>query len=142
MCFGLISGPGEVHVALSFVPFHGPGPSVSETDGQGMCLYMFRGQTRPTQQGSSSHQQLTSTSSSGHVQRHNPSLLSFPLNWHKVSDMTIAHRPQLSLESNRNVFDLHASSVYKHLCIVVSWGDFSHHYFHYRFSNESLSLFR
>lgn len=34
----LISGPGEVHVALSFVPFREPGPSVSETDGPGMCL--------------------------------------------------------------------------------------------------------
>lgn len=33
------------------------------------CVYMFRGQARLTQQGSSSHQQLTSTSSSGHVQR-------------------------------------------------------------------------
>lgn len=94
------SGPGEVHIAFSFVPFCEPGPSVSETDGQGMCLYMFRGQARPTQQGSSSHQQSTSTSSSGHVQRHKPSLFPLPPNWHEVSDKIIDHRPQLSIRSS------------------------------------------
>lgn len=68
-------------------------PSVCGTDGWGLCLYMFRGQARPTQQGSSSHQRLTSTSSSGHVQRQNPSLLSSPLNWHEVSDIKTTHKP-------------------------------------------------
>lgn len=107
-------------------------PSVSETDGRGMCLCMFRGQARPTQQGSSSHQWLTSTSSSGHVQRQNPALLSFLLNWHTVSDMTTAHRPQFSLESTRfyamvALFTCHCEC----LCLVVNWRDFCDYYFHY-----------
>lgn len=55
-----------------FCPVRSTWRVVSETDGPGMHLYMFRGQARPARQGSSSHQQLTSTSSSGHVQRHNP----------------------------------------------------------------------
>lgn len=71
----LISGPGEVQTAPFLCPVWPTWPIISETDGPGMCLYMFRGQARPAQQGSSSHQRLTSTSSSGHVQRHNPCLL-------------------------------------------------------------------
>lgn len=123
LCFGFISLPGEVHTPLSFVPFRWPGSSVSETDGREMFLYMFRGQARPTQQGSSSHQRLTSTSSSVHVQRHNPSLLSFPLNWHEVSDITIAQRPQSQIEMY-SIFMLVLFTCHcECLCMVVIWWD-------------------
>lgn len=42
---------GEVHALLSSLSFWGPEPSVPGTDGRGMCLYVFRGQAHPTQQG-------------------------------------------------------------------------------------------
>lgn len=66
---------GKDPFPLSFLQFWWAGSSVTKTDGRGTRLYMFRGQSHPTQQGSFSHQRLTSTSSSGHVQRQ--SFLSF-----------------------------------------------------------------
>lgn len=78
-----ISVPGELHHSF-FLPLCRPGSSARQM-GVWMLLYTFRGQTRLAQQGSSSHQWLTSTSSSGHVQRHRPSPLLLPLSWHRDS---------------------------------------------------------
>lgn len=75
LCSGLVSVSGKAPFPLSFLQFWWAGSSVTKTDGRGRRLYMFRGQSHPTQQGSFSHQRLTSTSLSGHVQRQ--SFLSF-----------------------------------------------------------------
>lgn len=111
LCFGLISVPGELHKPPFFSPILLTWPVSVRQMGEG-CICMFRGQARPAQQGSSSHQRLTSTSSSGHVQRYNPSLLLLPLSWHY--DMTVAHRPHFSTESVRFFVSLYVTCI----CVV------------------------